>query len=156
MVLKCLLTKQSTALPLSYQPKIIYRLNTFICHPSCYPWKYQRTIQNISRIEQESSTYEADALSILVHYRWAIYSNIVVSQGLEPQLAEPKSVVLPLHHETILLWGERDSNPPTARPVRQFVLRRDLQSRAVISPKFKNCFKNPLTKLLGFSSSEES
>ena len=70
-----------------------------------YPWKYQRTIRNTSRIEKESSTYEADALSILVHYRWAIYSNIVVSQGLEPQLAEPKSVVLPLHHETILLWA---------------------------------------------------
>ena len=37
----------------------------------------------------------------------------------------------------LYVWGERDSNPPTARPVRQFVFRRDLQSRAVISPYFK-------------------
>ena len=40
-------------------------------------------------------------LSILMHYRWTMYLIIVVSQGFEPQLTEPKSAVLPLYYETI-------------------------------------------------------
>lgn len=35
------------------------------------------------------------------------------------------------------LWEERDSNPPTASPIRQFVNRADLQSAAVILSLFK-------------------
>ena len=33
----------------------------------------------------------------------------VVSPGLEPRLAEPKSDVLPLHHETILMLKKSDA-----------------------------------------------
>lgn len=33
---------------------------------------------------------------------YPLATHFVVSQGLEPRLAEPKSVVLPLHHETIV------------------------------------------------------
>ena len=35
-----------------------------------------------------------------------------------------------------ILWVGRDSNPLTARPIRQFVFRLDLQSSAVTYPKF--------------------
>ena len=35
------------------------------------------------------------------------------------------------------LWEARDSNPLTARPIRQFVIRLDLQSSAVSFPNFK-------------------
>lgn len=44
--------------------------------------------------------------------------------------------MLPLHHTPVYLWEERDSNPLTARPIRQFVLRPDLQSGAVIFPYY--------------------
>ena len=54
---------------------IFYRLNIFVCQIICH-YQYQRTIRNISWIEQESSNYEFDVLSILVHYHWTIYSTI--------------------------------------------------------------------------------
>ncbi len=31
---------------------------------------------------------------------------MVDSQGFEPQMTEPKSVVLPLHHESLFQWRE--------------------------------------------------
>ena len=46
-----------------------------------------------------------------------------------------KLACLPFHHCRVL-WEERDSNPLTARPIRRFVFRADLQSAAVIFPLF--------------------